>query len=389
MSIHSDIKKIPDHARVFLRVDANVPLVDGEIQSNFRLNAIKPTLDELVNKYATILFATHIGRPKGYDPALSTRHLLPWFSQHGYEAHYAATFEEAQARSKNNKPMIIVFENLRFFSGEKDQNIEFAQKLAQLADFYVNDAFAALHRQDTSITLLPKLFSPEHKMIGLLIQSEMFHLKKLLNKPRKGYTLMLGGGKLETKIPLIQAMLKKVDTLILCPAIVFTFLKAQGKDIGLSLVDTNHIDTCKKIIAQAETYGTHVVYPLDYQVAQDSFDGPLSYTSDDIIPSNSMGISIGPRSVKFFSEIIEKSSTIFYNGLMGSHSHPQSLKSQQGIFNAIAASSSYSIVAGGDSVAMIEKADLSNHISYLSSGGGATLAFLAGESLPGIVALSK
>jgi len=385
--IHSHLHDIPNHARVFLRIDANIPIVQGTIYSDFRLEALKPTFNLLVAKKAHIILATHIGRPKKYTPALSTKILLPWFTKHGYTAQFAATIQEAYSASIQNKPMITILENLRFFAGEKSGDHTFAQKLSQLADYYVNDAFATLHRYDTSIAVLPSFF--EKKTVGLLIENEIQHLQTLLSKPRAGYTFILGGGKITTKIPLLEHFIDKVDTILLLPAIVFTFLKAQGYEVGSSLIDDAEIKTCIKIIEHAKKYGTQIVYPLDYQVAQDSLSGPLSLTADSIIPPNYIGVSVGPRSLKAYTDIISKSSTIFYNGLMGALDIPNTVTNTQKLFTIIALSNSYSIISGGDSIALIEKSNLAHHMSYLSTGGAATLTFLSRKPLPGLIALSE
>jgi len=388
--IRSILSELPiEYSSVFLRADANIPIANGIIQSDFRLHALKPTLDLLIKKKAIVVFATHIGRPKKHEPALSTKQLIPWFIEQGYDARFAPTLQEAHNLITENKPLIIVLENLRFFEGEKTGSHTFAKKLAQLTEFYVDDAFAALHRKDTSIYLLPQLFAPKKRTIGLLVEKEIKCLDVLLHKPRKGYTLILGGGKVSTKIPLINAFIQKVETIILCPAIVFTFLKAQGKAVGDSLVDENEINTCLSIIELAQKYNTKIVYPIDYQVARTSFNGRLLYTNDNFIPEQTVGIAAGQRSITLFASIIMKSNTIFYNGAMGIAKRPETLETAQELFAAIAASKGYSVIAGGDSVALIERTGLANQIGYLSTGGGATLTFLSGKPLPGLTVLSE
>lgn len=384
--IHSTLSLLSvEKKRVFLRVDANVPIENGIIQSYFRLNALKETIDFLVHKKSTIVFATHMGRPDKPTKELSTQHLIPWFVAQGYTVYFAKTIKKAHALSIQNQPMIIVLENLRFFKGEKNQTINFAQKLAALGEFYVNDAFAALHRSDTSLTLVPKLFASNKRCIGFLIQKEITHLNILLKKPRSGFTLIIGGGKVATKIPLIKAFIPKVETIILCPGIVFTFLKAQGMKTGKSLVDENNIPLCKDIIALARQYNTKIIYPIDYLITKNMH----TYTESSSIPDNYASFSIGKKSTELFQNIIKKSKTIFYNGMMGTSKQPATLLPTKKLFITIADTNAYTVIAGGDSIALAEQANIDNRIAYLSSGGGATLAYLAGETLPGLIAFNE
>ena len=258
-----------DNQRVFLRTDLNVPLHQGSIISYRRLQAIRPTLDCLIGQNAKIILATHIGRPKGADPSLSTKHLIPWFEQHGYSVTFSPDVETAN-ETTITPGTILLLENLRFFSGEKTSDLVFAKQLAQLADWYVNDAFGTLHRSDTSVYLLAEQFPREKRTIGFLVEKELAILNEFMNNPQHPATIILGGGKVADKLSLIKNLLFKADYIVLCPAIVFTFLQAKEDPVGKSLVDNNSIDLAQSILDKATQTNTQIIFPLDYQIAQNS-----------------------------------------------------------------------------------------------------------------------
>jgi len=379
--------------RVFLRADLNIPIHDGVIKDDYRLQAIVPTIDLILQKGGKIILATHIGRPKNHEPALSTKHLIPWFKNHNYKHHYKIEYEPdldaAHAKSYNDFDTILLLENMRFYPGEKKSDPLFAQQLAQLGDYYVNDAFALVHRHDTSITLVPELFAPDQRTIGLLIEKELRALQRLLENPAKPFTLILGGGKVADKLPLLYALIDQIDTVLLCPATVFTFLKTQNKPVGLSLVDTTKLDSCKQFILEAHQKKINVMMPIDYQIADKSFDGPLSLVSADRFPADGVGISIGPDTAKLFAQEIQKAGTIFFNGLMGSINRPETLQGADALFKAMIASPGVTIVGGGDSVAAARLLQVNDQLDFLSTGGGATLAYLTGQELPGLACFIK
>src|SRR5579859_1786981 len=295
--------------RVFLRADLNVPLINGTMTNDYRCKAVQPTVDLILKKGGTIILATHLGRPQGFDESLSSKHLVPWFENHGYTIHFEPNIDKAVTRSKELKKEIILLENMRFFEGEKNQEKAFAQLLASTADYYVNDAFALLHRNDTSITLLPQLFNVAKKTIGLLIEKELKELNKLLQSPEQPFLLIVGGGKVHDKLPLLFNLLRSVKIILLCPAIVFTFSKALGKEVGKSLIDATQIEACKDFLSKAHKQGVTIVFPKDYQVAYNDFYGALSYTTSDLIPPTSVGISIGPKTEDLFRSYILRSKT--------------------------------------------------------------------------------
>lgn len=371
--------------RILLRADLNVPIRNGTIIDEYRLREVLPTINLILNKGASIAIITHIGRPEKPTPDLSTKQLVPWFEKQGYEIVFASTIKDAHTKlNKGNR--LVLLENLRFFSGEKGKDKEFAQALATLGDYYVNDAFATMHRDDASITLVPNYFPFEKRTIGLLAQKELDKLNTLLHTPKHPFALILGGGKVQTKLPLLFNLIDKVDMLFLCPAIVFSFLKAQGESVGKSLVDDASLDHCKEILNTAQATNVKVFFPIDYQVAMNSFEGPLSYVPANEIPDNAVGMSIGPQTVDLFASEFNNAKTILYNGLMGDVGRPETIDGACKLFHAMAQTKAHTIIAGGDSVAAAHLCKVID-IEWCSSGGGATIAYLSGHPLPGLVAL--
>lgn len=372
--------------RIFVRADLNVPLDrDGTILDDYRLQKMLPTLDYILSQGGKIILATHLGRPKKQEPHLSTRHLIPWFKSRNYEIIFEPDLQQAALKSHVvPQGHILLLENLRFFKGEKESNDTFAKQLHACADSYVQDAFGVVHRTDTSVTLLAKLFDKHHRTIGFLIEHELQELNKLLMCPPQPFMLILGGGKISDKIPLIERMIDKIKILALCPAIVFSFLKVQGKNIGKSLVDEEHLNACRKIIIEAQKRNVDILIPQDYQIALDNFNGPLSYARADNFPVNGVGISIGEKTIAYFKPYIQHAQSIFYNGTMGTLERPETLDGMKKLLACIAESDAYSVLGGGDSAAVAQKYKLINAFDHVSTGGGATLAYLSGKRLPGL-----
>ncbi len=372
--------------KVFLRADLNVPLIDGTIVDDFRLTALMPTLDLLVNKQAKIILGTHIGRPEGVQRELSTNHLMEWFIDHEYVIAFASTLKHAQELNDVMGPgSIILLENLRFHKEEGarlaygEDQYAFAKKLKTLAEYYVNDAWALLHRKDASITLLPELF--EHKTIGLLVEKELSELNRLRD-PKRPYVMILGGAKL-TKLYFVEEALKMADTIIVLPALAFTFLKAQGIPVGDSLVDDKLVHRAKDILKKAKEHSVELVLPVDYLVGNKDLTGELIVL--DEIPDGKIGIAVGPKSLQRYDEIIKNAKTIFYNGAMGFFERPETLEPLKKLLQSIAQTNAYSVVGGGESVAAVNLFTLSEGISFCSTGGGSTLYYLTHGTLPGLL----
>lgn len=369
--------------RVFVRADLNVPLQAGEIIAEHRLVGILPTLNLIKEHGGHIILATHMGRPMGTDPDLSTEILVPWFEDHGFTVSFEQNLDRAQRESKRLATDILLLENLRFFPGEHTQDLSFARQLARLADYYVNDAFGLLHRTDTSITTLPELFSAHRRTIGLLVEQELTMLNTLLEQPAHPFVLVLGGAKIKDKLPLIKTFLPVIETLLICPAISFTFMKAQGLAVGKSLVDNSLLEASLSVIREAEQHNVHVVFPCDYQIAS-SFDAPVSTLDSISIPDDAVGVSIGPKTEKLFAAEIKKAGTVFLNGIFGNENNPKSLHGFQSVVKAMAQSQALTVIGGGDSVAVAQDLGLADEINYCSTGGGSTLTYLSGLPLPGL-----
>lgn len=369
-----------NNARVILRADLNVPVYDGKVINDFRLQAFKQTLDYLLAKKAHVTILTHIGRPEHQNQELSTRHLMPWFTAHNYDIQFAPTIETA----RNSASQVTLLENLRFWPEERERSKYFAQELATLGDYFVSDAFGVMHRKDASITLLPLEFDSAHRSIGFLVEREIAALEHIRNNPEQPFVAILGGGKVHDKIPLIEKLIDKAKIILLCPAIVFTFEKARGTRVGKSFVDDDSLNVCREILDLCEKKGVPLLFPVDYQIALETLHGPLSCVEADKIPANAIGTSIGPKTLKLFSEAILDAQTIFFNGVFGFLERKDTLEGARKLIELIAQSPATSIVAGGDTAAVAQAFGLLENIDYVSTGGGATLAYIAGQDLPGL-----
>jgi len=376
-----------NNKRVLVRADLNVPIAHGTIINDYRLQALLPTIDYIQSHGGKVIIMTHIGRPKQPTPTLSTQLLVPWFTERNYEITWAADAQQAMPESFVDAKKILLLENLRFFSAEKSDDASFAKRLAALGDYYINDAFGTLHRHDTSITLVPKFFAPDKRGIGLLVQKELAMLNRLVLAPEQPFVLILGGGKASDKIPLLNHLIDKAQTILLCPAIVFTFLKAQGIAVGKSLIDNQALPLCQALIAKAKKYDTNICFPLDYQVALDTLQGELIIVDANSIPENAIGMSIGPKTVELFTQKINEAKTLFFNAAMGFETRKETLRGTRSLLRAISKAQSFRVVGGGDSVAAAQMIHVDTQIDYLSTGGGATLAYLSGQKLPGLLAL--
>lgn len=381
------VTQVPiQHQRVVVRVDFNVPLENETIVDDYRLRAFLPTLCYLLQQNARVVLITHLGKPLSIDPALSTRILLPWFIARGFNIIHAQDIEHAKQVMKESSPQIILLENLRFFAGEREHDYAFAEQLADLGTVYVNDAFGALHRDDSSLTITPTFFGQDKRCIGLLVAQELQKLAPLLHADHP-FTVIIGGGKLKTKIPLIQAMIPKADNILLCPALAFTFLASQHRDVGASLVDPSLFELCREILNNAARSKTKIHLPIDYMVSKNVLQPPYTTISAQSFTADDYGVGVGSQTLAQWSEIIAQSKTIFYNGLMGDLSVPASIKSTIALFSLLAHSPAYTVVAGGDSVGCAIQHHFEYAIGFLSTGGGATLAYLAGQELPGLMVL--
>ncbi|MBA3751781.1 phosphoglycerate kinase [Candidatus Dependentiae bacterium] len=371
------------HKRIFLRADLNVPLSsDGIILNDYRLVSLKPTLDYLISQDTRIVLATHIGRPHGVDEKKSTKHLLLWFKEQGYSIVWSETIEDAYNKSLEQNPRtIVLMENLRFYKEEYGPDDLFAFKLSKLGDFYVNDAFSLLHRDDASIISLPAFYTASEKSVGFLVERELEVLENF-NQPQHPFVLILGGGKVKDKLPYCEPLLDKVDTLIILPAIACTFLKALGQEVGLSLVEESLLDLSRTILSKAAKKGVKIVLPLDYLSALETVDGERVTLPS--IPSNGIALAVGPLSLDLYKKELSEARMIVCNGAMGIKEYPDSMEPFYRLLNIIALSPAYTVVGGGDSVAAVYQNSLENQFSYCSTGGGTFLYYIAHGTLPAL-----
>ena len=381
--------------RVFLRCDLNVPLKEGVIKDDGRIKASLPTIQALLEKGGSLVIAAHLGRPKGEaKPELSLAPVAKRLSELlGQEVKFTGevTGVAVTAAAESLKAgEILLLENIRFSaaetSKEESERAAFAQELAQLADVYVGDGFGAVHRKHASVFDLPKLLP---HAAGKLVAAEVEVLKKLTQNPERPYGVVLGGAKVSDKLGVIENLLGKVDVLAIGGGMVFTFLKAQGKEIGTSLVEAEMLDVVTGLIATAEKNGVKLLLPTDIVVAPTfSADATPTLVSADAIPADQMGLDIGPVSAAAFAAEIVKCKTLFWNGPMGVFEFPNFAEGTKVVAQALTEVSGISVVGGGDSAAAVRALGFADsQFGYISTGGGASLEYLEGKELPGLTAL--
>jgi phosphoglycerate kinase len=376
---------------VFLRVDFNVPLDKGKITEPHRIESAVPTIRLILEKSKKVIIASHLGRPNGRkDPKFSLAPIRAYLEQSLEQTVVLApdcigSAVEELARDRNLR--IVLLENLRFHPEEEKNDASFSRALASLADIYVNDAFGAAHRAHASTAGMAAFF--EIKAAGLLLQRELDYLSRISMGPEKPFIAILGGAKVSDKIGVIKHLLPKLDALLVGGGMAYTFLKANGINIGRSLVEQDKIAVAKELLTEAITNGVKVLLPTDHLIGDENKEN--SSTSDVNIPDGRVGLDIGPRTTNRFIEEIGKSKTVLWNGPVGLFEVAPFDQGSKTLAQALAAHRSdiVSIVAGGDTVAAVTAAGVADHITHLSTGGGATLEFLEGRELPGIKALEK
>ncbi|MEI9907296.1 MAG: phosphoglycerate kinase [Actinomycetota bacterium] len=381
--------------RTFLRCDLNVPLKSGAITDDGRIRASLPTIKYLLEAGASIVIGAHLGRPKGeVKPELSLAPVAKRLSELlGQEIYFNGSLGDAAfvSHALAMKPGdISLLENLRFnaaeTSKEESERKAFAQELAKLSDSYVGDGFGAVHRKHASVFDLPRLLPHAP---GFLVSAEVDVLKKLTVNPERPYGVVLGGAKVSDKIGVISNLLEKVNFLAIGGGMVFTFLAAQGKEIGNSMVEPDLIPTVKDLIARAAAKGVDLYLPSDIVVAPSfSADATPTIVSSDAIPKDQLGLDIGPESSRVFAAAIEKSTTVFWNGPMGVFEFPAFANGTRAIAEALTKVRGISVVGGGDSAAAVRSLGFADdQFGYISTGGGASLEYLEGKELPGLEAL--
>ena len=381
--------------RVFLRCDLNVPLKEGKITDDGRIRASLPTINALLEKGASLVIAAHLGRPKGEaKPELSLAPIALRLAELlGKPVKFAGaiTGDDVTAAAQSLAAgEVLLLENIRFSaaetSKEETERAAFAADLAKLADVYVGDGFGAVHRKHASVFDLPKLLP---HAAGTLVAAEVEVLKKLTTNPARPYGVVLGGAKVSDKLGVISNLLGKVDVMAIGGGMVFTFLAAQGKEIGKSLVEAEMLDTVRGLIQEATDKGVRLVLPTDIVVAPAfAADSPATTVAADAIPADQMGLDIGPDSAAAFATAIRECKTVFWNGPMGVFEFPAFANGTKVVAQALTEVSGISVVGGGDSAAAVRALGFKDdQFGYISTGGGASLEYLEGKELPGLKAL--
>jgi phosphoglycerate kinase len=378
--------------KVFCRVDFNVPMSNGVVTDDTRIRAALPTIQYLIENGAKVILASHLGRPKGnvveelrLDPVavrlsdLLGKEVLKTDEVYGAEVN--------EAIGQLNDGDVLLIENVRFLPGEEKNDATVATEMAKLADLYVNDAFGAAHRAHASTAGIA-----EHipAVAGLLMEKELEVLGKALSNPERPFTAIIGGAKVKDKINVIDNLLEKVDNLILGGGLAYTFIKAKGYEVGTSLLEEDKIELALSFINKAKEKGVNLYLPEDIVTADEfSNDANIKVVAVDSIAPDRMGLDIGPETVQTFEEVIKSSKLVIWNGPMGVFEMTSYENGTKSVASALAeAEHTYTVIGGGDSAAAVEKFNFAEKMSHISTGGGASLEFMEGKDLPGVVALN-
>ncbi|WP_343305528.1 phosphoglycerate kinase [Chitinophaga niabensis] len=398
------MSKFSDHnfkgQKALIRVDFNVPLNDQfEITDDTRMTAAVPTIKKILKDGGAVILMSHLGRPKdGPTNKYSLKHLVFHLISllDGTTVKFAEDcIGETAEKAALNLQMgeVLLLENLRFYKEEEKGDRAFAEKLSKLGDVYVNDAFGTAHRAHASTAIIADFYPADKKMFGLLMEAETNSAEKVLHSAEKPFTAILGGAKVSDKILIIENLMNKANNIIIGGGMAYTFLKAQGKEIGNSLVENDKLDLANELLAKAKSLGVQLLIPED-SIAADKFaaDANTQLVSNDNIPAGWMGLDIGAKAIAKFSEVIAASKTILWNGPMGVFEMEAFQGGTKAIADAIVKATengAFSLVGGGDSVAAVNKFGLAEKVSYVSTGGGAMLEYFEGKELPGIAAIKK
>ena len=380
--------------KVFLRLDLNVPLKNGEIIDDTRIREALPSIQYLLEQGVRLVIASHMGRPKGDGAEDRAKYSLePVAKDLAKKLNREVVLIENPdsdaprgllAEAKFNK--VILLENLRFNKGEEENSNTLAQKWAKYVDVYINDAFGSCHRAHASIDALPRAMKT--KAAGFLIEKEVTALTAVREKAEAPFVLILGGSKVSDKIPVIENFIDKADSIIVGGAMAYTFLKAQGIPVGNSLVEEKQVAYAKELIGRMEARDKQIHLPVDHVVTQ-SLSAPEDHKVVSEIPTGWLAADIGPQTISQFSKIIQSAQTIFWNGPMGVYETAPFNKGSFAIAKSIAESEGYSVVGGGDSAAATVESGYAAQVNHISTGGGASLEFMEGKTLPGLLALEK
>ena len=379
-----------DSKKVLIRVDFNTPVKDGKVTDNTRIVAALPTIKYLLDKGASLVVMTHLGRPKGEKKAeFSLKPVRDEFEKLlGKKVSLASDVigddvkKEVESLKKGD---VLLLENVRFYKGEEANDMDFAKTLASYGDLYVNDAFGTAHRAHASTEGVAH-FLPSYA--GFLIEKEVKFMSPLLEKPEHPFVALIGGSKVSSKISVLESLSKTCDTIVIGGGMAYTFLKVQGHSVGMSLVEDDYIETAKSFLESTKKRGVKVILPLDHLCASEfNENADAVYVDSPDIPSDLMGLDIGKKTVAEIKGAIKSAKTVCWNGPMGVFEFEKFSHGTEEVAKALSESDAITVVGGGDSVAAVNKFHLSDKISHVSTGGGASLEFLEGKTLPGIKAL--
>ncbi len=386
--------------KALIRVDFNVPLNDQfHITDDNRMRAAIPTIQKILKDGGSVILMSHLGRPKdGPTDKYSLKHLVQHLSEllGGVKVDFASDCigEEAQQKASSLQAgEVLLLENLRFYKEEEKGDEAFAEKLSKLGDVYVNDAFGTAHRAHASTAVIAKFFPGDKKLFGLVMEGEIDSAEKVLHKSERPFTAILGGAKVSDKILIIENLLERANHIIIGGGMAYTFLKAQGKEIGSSLCEEDKLDLANELLAKAKAKGVSFHLPKDSVVA-DKFDANANTKelSNDNIEKGWMGLDIGAEAIKDFGQVILESKTILWNGPMGVFEMEKFKNGTKAIADFVVEATvrgAFSLVGGGDSVAAVNQFGLADKVSYVSTGGGAMLEYFEGKELPGIAAIKS
>jgi phosphoglycerate kinase len=386
-----DLGDLQGH-RVFVRADFNVPIEDGKVTDDLRITATLPTLQTLRERGASLIVGAHLGRPEGeargdlrLDPVAARLEETGGFGVHKLDEVTGPTVEEACSKLDGGE--VVMLENLRFDAREESNDRNFAEELSLLADAYVDDAFGAAHRAHASVVGVAELLP---SAAGLLMQREVDVLSGLLRDPDEPFVAVLGGVKVSDKLGVVDALVDRVDALLVGGAMAFTFLAAQSAEVGDSLVEEDQVDEVRGALDRAHTKGVLIVLPEDVVAASEpSLEIRTETVPANRIPKGLKGLDVGPRTVEEFTRVLADARTVFWNGPMGVFELEPFSRGTRGVAQAIAGIDAFTVVGGGDSVAAIRRLGFEDEIDHLSTGGGASLEFLEGKDLPGVAVLRE